>query len=155
MVFDHLDKKRTKIAVEAALERYRIYKYLTFEEREASTTASYSDTPRSITNVTSDQTASIAIYNVDEHNKRVTYCERVEQAIERLPHAEKFLIEQRYLCKEADYITDYNVYCFKFDPPISEKTYAKIRWRALAKLALNMNIGVPKGDDGDGIEVSG
>lgn len=30
----------------------------------------------------------------------------------------------------------------KFQPPISEKTYAKIRWKAFYKLALNLNIAV-------------
>jgi hypothetical protein len=40
--------------VEAAFEKYRIFKYLTFEEREAKTTANYDTQPRSQTNVTSD-----------------------------------------------------------------------------------------------------
>ncbi|WP_345739415.1 hypothetical protein [Virgibacillus salarius] len=37
-----LDRKQTQKAVEAALEKYRIYKYLTFE-RESSTTSHIDD----------------------------------------------------------------------------------------------------------------
>jgi ArpU family phage transcriptional regulator len=136
-----IDRKRTQAAVEAALEKYRIYKYLSVEEREASTTAAYSDMPRSSpTNVTSDQTASIAVHNVDSAAFRKEYCERVERAVKRMPKMESFLIESRYMTKEHDYITDQRVYSFVFQPPIAEKTYSKIRWRAFYKLALDLRI---------------
>ncbi|SMF88045.1 phage transcriptional regulator, ArpU family [Paenibacillus uliginis N3/975] len=139
-----IDRKKTQAAVEAAFEKYRIYKYLTFEEREASITASYEDRPSGPTNVTSDQTASIAIYNVDSSKHRNDYCDRIERLVKRLPRMEKFLIEERYMTTEHDYITDQKVYSFSFQPPISEKTYSKIRWRAFYKLALNMNLVVEK-----------
>lgn len=48
------------------------------------------------------------------------------------------------MSEEAEYITDYNVYCFKFQPPISAVTYSNIRWKAFYKLALNLNIAVTK-----------
>ncbi|MCY9765030.1 transcriptional regulator [Paenibacillus alvei] len=137
-----LDRKKTQTAVEDALEKYRIFKYVSFEEREASITASYSDMPRSNTNVTSDQTADIAIYNTDMQEARKTYCDRIERAVRRLPRMERFLIEERYMSDDAEYITDYNVYCFKFQPPIGKDTYAKIRWKAFYKLALSLNIQV-------------
>jgi ArpU family phage transcriptional regulator len=137
-----LDRKKTKAAVESALEHYRICKYLTFEERETSITASTEERFHGPTNVTSDQTSSIATYNVDEQERRKRYCERVERAVHHLPKMERFLIEERYMSQDADYLTDYKVYCFKFQPPISEKTYSKIRWQAFYKLALNLNIAV-------------
>ncbi|OAZ43387.1 ArpU family phage packaging/lysis transcriptional regulator [Paenibacillus polymyxa] len=141
-----IDRKQTQAAVEAALEKYRIYKYLSVEEREASTTAAYSDMPRSSpTNVTSDQTANIAIYNVDSQTYREEYCKRVERAVKRMPKMESFLIESRYMTKEHDYITDQRVYSFVFQPPISEPTYRKIRWRAFYKLALDLKIIVEGG----------
>ncbi len=136
-----IDRKRTQAAVEAALEKYRIYKYLSFDARQASITAAYSDMPRrSPTNVTSDQTASIAIYNTDQATYRQDYCDRVERAVQRMPQMERFLIEQRYLTTESDYITDQRVYELIFDPPISWPTYSKIRWRAFHKLALDLQI---------------
>jgi ArpU family phage transcriptional regulator len=145
-----LDRKATQKAVEAALGRYRLYKYLTFDEREASITASYELREGGRSNKTSDQTAEIAAYNVDEQAKRRAYCERIERAVRKLPRMERFLIEERYMCADAEYLTDYNVYTQKFQPPISENTYAKIRWRAFYKIALSLNIAVVKGKEEDG-----
>jgi ArpU family phage transcriptional regulator len=142
-----LDRKATQKAVEAALERYRLYKYLTFEEREASITSSPEPRYHGPTNKTGDQTADVAIYNVDEQERRRQYCERIERAVKRLPRMERFLIEERYMCSDAEYLTDYNVYMQKFQPPISENTYAKIRWRAFYKIALSLNIAVVKGKE--------
>ncbi|MBO9599699.1 MAG: transcriptional regulator [Cohnella sp.] len=144
-----LDRKATQKAVEAALERYRLNKYLTFEEREASVTASYELRDGGRTNVTSDQTAAIAMHNVDEREKRRQFCEWIERAVNRLPRMERFLISERYMSADAQYITDYNVYTQQFQPPISEKKYAIIRWRAFYKLALSLNIAVIKGSEQD------
>ncbi|MDY7222119.1 ArpU family phage packaging/lysis transcriptional regulator [Halalkalibacterium halodurans] len=146
MSFDlpELDQKKTKEAVEAALEKYRLFKYLTFEEREASITASPDERFHGPTNQTSDQTAQVAIYNADQQEYRRQYCERIERAVKRLPPLERFLIERRYMAEDADYKTDMQVYCFEFQPPMSESRYSKIRWRAFYKLALNLNIAVTK-----------
>jgi ArpU family phage transcriptional regulator len=139
-----LDRKKTQKAVEAALSKYRLYKYLTFDEREATITASYEAREGGRTNKTSDQTATVAVYNVDEYEKRKAYCDRVERAVRRLPRMERFLIEERYMGADSEYITDYHVYCQRFNPPISEGTYSKIRWRAFYKLALILKIEVVK-----------
>ncbi|GIO10211.1 ArpU family transcriptional regulator [Brevibacillus reuszeri] len=139
-----LDRKKTQKAVESALSKYRLYKYLSFEEREASVTASYEGREGGRSNMTSDQTGSIAVHNIDSQVERKTYCERVERAVNRLPRMEKFLIQERYMSQDSEYITDYSVYCHKFNPPISEGTYGKIRWKAFYKIALSMNIEVLK-----------
>ncbi|WEG13986.1 transcriptional regulator [Pullulanibacillus sp. KACC 23026] len=141
-----LDRKATQSKVEEHLERYRLFKYLTFEERETSITASSEIRYHGPTNQTSDQTGSIAIYNVDELAKRKQFCDRVEWAVKRLPKMERFLIESRYMCEDAEYITDFAVYYHRFQPPISIKTYAKVRWKAFYKLALNLNIAVTKNE---------
>lgn len=139
-----LDRKATKAKVEEHLERYRLFKYLTYEEREASITASSEVRYHGATNVTGDQTGSIAIYNAELQMQRKQFCERIERAVSRLPKMEKFLIEERYMSVDADYLTDFNVYCHKFQPPISIVTYDKIRWKAFYRLALNLNIAVTK-----------
>ncbi|PLR93208.1 ArpU family phage packaging/lysis transcriptional regulator [Bacillus sp. T33-2] len=139
-----LDRKATQEAVESALERYRLFKYLTFEEREASITASTEVRYHGPTNQTSDQTGDIAIFNTDIQQQRKSYCERIERAVSRLPKMEQFLIEERYMCQDAEYLTDFAVYCHKFQPPISHTYYGKIRWRAFYRLALNLNIAVTK-----------
>ncbi|EQB35032.1 hypothetical protein M948_18175 [Virgibacillus sp. CM-4] len=139
-----LDRKATQREVEDALEKYRIFKYLAFEEREASITAAYDDIGGGKANTISDQTGSIATHNISEQEKRKRYCERIDRAVRRLPKMERFLIEERYLKEDAEYLTDINVYCFKFQPPISAMTYSKLRWKAFYKLALNLNIAVTK-----------
>lgn len=145
-----LDRKKTQKAVEAALSKYRLYKYLTFEEREASITASYEGREGGRSNQTSDQTGSIAAYNIDSQAERRAYCERVERVVNRLPRMEKFLIQERYMSEDSEYLTDFNVYCHKFQPPISEGTYSKIRWKAFYKLALALDIAVEKEGGGNG-----
>lgn len=139
-----LDRKATQKAVEEALEKYRIFKYVYFDEKEPNITSAIDEVGGGRSNVPGDQTANIAIHNVDEKEKRRKYCERIERAVKRLPPMERFLIETRYMADDAEYITDYHVYCFKFQPPISERTYAKIRWKAFYKLALHLNIAVTK-----------
>lgn len=140
-----LDRRRTQQAVESALEKYRIFKTITFDEREANTTAGYSDMPRSYTGTTTDQTASIAIHNVDVPAQRRAYCERIERAVRRLHPKERLLIEERYM--KEDYVYDFAVYNQKFNPPISKGTYIKIRWKAFYKLALTLDIAVEKTDE--------
>lgn len=139
-----LDRKATQEKVEEYLAKYRLFKYLEFEEREVSITASTVERFHGPTNQTSDSTGSIAIFNVDEQQRRKQLCDRIEWAVKRLPPMERFLIEARYMCEDAEYITDFNVYYHKFKPPISEKTYSKVRWKAFYKLALNLNIAVTK-----------
>lgn len=139
-----IDREQTQAAVEAAFERYRINKFLTFEEREATTTAAWSATPRSDTGTTSDQTGNIAIYNVDGLAARREYCKRIEGMVSRLPKMEKFLIETKYMSNDHDYITNERVYSLEFKPPISFGTYKKLRWKAFYKLALHLNLIVEK-----------
>lgn len=143
-VLPELDRDATKAEVEDHFGKYRLFKYLTFEKREATVTSSTTERFHGPTNVTSDQTSSIAIYNVDEQEKRKSFCEWTERAVKRLPPMERFLIEERYMSHEAEYLTDFNVYFHKFQPPISEKKYSKVRWRAFYKLALDLNIAVVK-----------
>lgn len=145
-----LDRKGTKEAVVDALETYRVSKYLTYEEQEASLTASYSERLHGPTNETSDQTADVAVNNITNKNKqeaRKRYCERIERAVKRLPRMERKLIEERYMGDNSEYLTDYAVYNHHFNPPISEGTYGKIRWKAFYKLALSLNIEIVKGKE--------
>lgn len=145
-VLPEIDRKATQQAVEGKLETYRLFKYLTYDEREASITASTEIRYHGPTNTTGDQTGNIAIHNVDEQAKRKQFCERMEKAVQRLPKKERFLIEERYMSVDSEYITDFNVYCFKFQPAISHVTYGKYRWRAFYRLALTLNIVVTKED---------
>ncbi|BFH65089.1 MULTISPECIES: ArpU family phage packaging/lysis transcriptional regulator [Paenibacillus] len=129
-----LDRRKTQNAIEALLEKYRIYKTITFEAKEASITASYTERFHGPTNVTSDQTAQIAAYNVDVPAARRAYCEMIEAIVERLGEREQLIIRERYM--KQDDVFDYKVYNYILDPPVSKDTYTKIRARAFYKLAL-------------------
>ncbi|MEK3733659.1 MULTISPECIES: ArpU family phage packaging/lysis transcriptional regulator [Paenibacillus] len=133
-VLPELDRRKTQRAVEAIFEKYRIYKTITFEVREASITASYTERFHGPTNVTSDQTAQVAVYNVDMPAARQRYCEMIESIVERLGEREQLLIRERYM--KQDDVFDYKVYNYIFDPPVSKDTYVKIRSKAFYKLAL-------------------
>ncbi|WP_078392029.1 ArpU family phage packaging/lysis transcriptional regulator [Shouchella patagoniensis] len=138
-----LDKQKTKEEVEEALNKYRMYKYLAFEDRETSTTSSWKETVVSQSGTT-DQTASAAIYNADTKAYQKRYCERVERAVRRLPQYEQFLVERRYMDREADYMTDLKMYTHAFQPPIGHKFYYKLKWKAFYKLALALDLNVTK-----------
>ncbi|CAH1215135.1 hypothetical protein PAECIP111891_04213 [Paenibacillus allorhizoplanae] len=146
-IFPDLDGGETKKALMGVFEHYHLCKYMEFVEREATLTASYEDRPSGPTNVTSDQTSNIAIYNVDEKARRKAFCERVERAVRHLAPKERLLIEERYLKpydKNGEPIKDYQVYNFVFNPAIGKDQYTKIRKTALYKLALNLRIDVEK-----------
>lgn len=140
-----LDRKRTQAAVESALEKYRIFKAITIEDREASTTAGYNERFHGPTNTTSDQTSSIAIHNVDTNAARIKYCEWIEKNVKKLHPKERLLIEERYM--KDDYVYDWMVYQQIFNPPVSPGTYKKIRWKAFYKLALSLNIEVEANEE--------
>lgn len=140
-----LDRSATKEKVEEAFRKYRTAKYLTFDDHEASITAGYEERFHGPTNETSDQTAQVAVANVDEQDRRKRYCERIERAVCRLPNLERQLIEKRYMVEDADYKTDMKVYTFELQ--VSQVKYGDIRWRAFYKLALNLNIAVLKRED--------
>ncbi|WP_084692375.1 ArpU family phage packaging/lysis transcriptional regulator [Parafrankia elaeagni] len=134
------EKKKIRKAVEGELERYRIYKTTALVRREVQSTPSYEPRYHGPTNKRSDQTARAAIFNVEEERKREGFCNLIDQAVGSLPEKERFLIEQRYIGKDSEYISDCKLYSFIFDPPISEPTYSKIRNRAIIKLALSLGI---------------
>lgn len=131
-------KKEIRSAIENELERYHIYKYTLFHDREVSTTSNISDIPRGFTGTTSDQTGNVAAYNVDEPARRRVFCERIEKAVEQLPRKERFLITERYMKRDMPF--DYTVYSLLMDPPVAEATYSKIKNRAMAMLALMLDI---------------
>lgn len=129
-----LDRRRTQVAIENMLEKYRIFKTVTFEAREASTTYSYIERFHGATNSISDQTATIASYNVDIPAARRAYCSAIDSVVERLDTREQQLVRERYMKRDETY--DYTIYNHVFDPPVSKDTYVKIRSKAFYKMAL-------------------
>lgn len=138
-----LDKQKTKEAVEEAFVKYRMYKYLQFDDREAAITSPFKDVVVK-TSGTSDKTADTAIYNADMKEYQKRFCEKLERVVKHLPTLEQFLVEKRYMDRNAEYMTDLKMYNFVFQPPISAKFYYKLQRNAFYKIALAMNFNVEK-----------
>ncbi|WP_172199875.1 ArpU family phage packaging/lysis transcriptional regulator [Saccharibacillus qingshengii] len=132
-----LDRRKTQAAIEGAMEKYRMYKTITFEAREARITSSYNEVPSGFTGTLSDSTAAAAVYNVDMPAARAAYCERIERIVERLNERERLLLRERYM--KQDDVFDYKVYNHVFDPPVSKDTYVKVRTAAFYKMALMLS----------------
>ncbi|MDT2269149.1 transcriptional regulator [Paenibacillus larvae] len=97
------------------------------------------------TNVTSDQTANIAIYNIDVPAARKAHIQRIDRAVARLHPKEQLLIRERYLkmimCLIMSSITIFLTRLLVI------RAYAKIRWKAFYGLALALNIAVEKSNN--------
>ncbi|WP_409346812.1 transcriptional regulator [Paenibacillus sp. MBLB4367] len=129
------DWKVTRAAFNAIFEKYRSYKAaVNFRAKEATITPAYVPRYHGATNATSDQTAEIAIYNVDNQIERQTYCEKIETAVSELEEDEKKIICERYMKRSR--VLDYVVFKHVMDPAICERTYSKIRKKSFDKLLL-------------------
>lgn len=129
-----LDRRQTQIAIEGLLEKYRIFKTVTFEAKEAGITYSYTERFHGPTNTVTDQTAALAAHNVDVPAARRAFCTVIDSVVERLETREQQLVHERYMKRDETY--DYTVYNHVFDPPVSKDTYVKIRSKAFYKMAL-------------------
>lgn len=125
-----LDGKKVQKAIERVFKDYRLYKVITFDEREATLTASYELREGTSGGMHSDQTGSIAVHNA-EIQARSDYCQRIERFVTRLPGREKHLVQARYM--KDDYVTDTLVYG---EMGVGDRLYRNIRAAAFYKLAM-------------------
>lgn len=134
-----VDGEKTKAAVEAALERYRMYLLTVPDEFLPRVTQTFSLVPPSNTNEFYSSTESVAIQKVDFEQQRAEYIERMRRAVNRLNKIERELIVKRYMSFEESY--DYEVYN---DMGISESKYYRLREKSFYKLAFALRIEVYK-----------
>lgn len=131
-----LDGKKTQKTIEAAFEKFKIYQFTTFDEMEASLTASYDLREGSSGGTVTDQTAKIATYNVDTPAQRRMYMDKIRKCVSRLPRQERMLIEVKYM-SEDERVTDLEVYNTHL--LVSVKKYESLRRDAFYKLAFMFN----------------
>ncbi|WP_028593234.1 ArpU family phage packaging/lysis transcriptional regulator [Paenibacillus assamensis] len=132
-----LHARRTSRKVEERLESARLYKKFGCIRREARVTAVYSDTPRSNTNVKSDQTAMLATYNVDREERLQHEYDQVIKAVSQLTDMHRRIIEMRYLGDDG--VTDIHVYV---DMHMSERSYYYAKSKAMKQLAYALRLEV-------------
>lgn len=131
-----INREETKKAVEAALEKYRIFKLSIPEEQLPRLTQTFSFLPPSQTNQNHSQTEEIAIKKVDRERYVKDFTRNVQRAINRLSHLERAIIIKRYT---EDDVYDYNVY---LDLHLSERKYYRLKGKALLRLAVALHIEV-------------
>lgn len=136
-----IDREKTKMAVEKALEMYRMYSLQVSLDRMPSITASYSLAPAA-SNLPSSSTENAAIANIDYEQKRVKYINWIVSAVNRLSKTERAIIYKRYL--QDDEMFDYQIYR---DLNMSERNYYRIKSRMFYKLAFALKIEVYKGGE--------
>jgi len=132
-----VDKVATYRVVEREFELYRLNKFCEINTDEPAVTQSYEyRLHNGATGMINDSTARAGIKNA-EIKDRLMHCKRIEAIVNKLHPVERLIIENRYM---KEYMKDYQVYNFVFDPPISEKTYRKWRWNAVQRIASALNI---------------
>lgn len=136
-ILPKIDEKKTKDAVEAALEKYRIYLLSVTEEKVPKITASYSLQPPSFTNEFHSPVENAVIDKVDMERERENYIEWIRRGVNRLNFKERELIIKRYL--EDEEIFDYELYN---EMKMSERKFYRLKARAFYKLAFALKIEV-------------
>lgn len=134
-----VDGEKTKEAVEAALEKYRMYMLTVPDEYLPRVTQTYSLVPPSNTNAFHSSTEDVAIKKADFERERDEYMERIRRVVNRLNKTERELIIKRYLSNEEMY--DYELYN---EMGMSESKYYRLKARAFYKLAFILRIEVYK-----------
>jgi ArpU family phage transcriptional regulator len=137
-----IDREKTKLAVEAALEKYRFYLLSVPEEKLPKITATYSITPPAFSNQFHSSTENAVIDKVDFESERDEYIELIRKAVNRLNYKERELMIRRYLSDEEVY--DYELYN---DTGYSERKYYRLKARIFYKLAFLLRIEVYKNEE--------
>uniref|UniRef100_A0A7U3YCX9 Phage transcriptional regulator, ArpU family n=1 Tax=Geobacillus sp. (strain Y4.1MC1) TaxID=581103 RepID=A0A7U3YCX9_GEOS0 len=139
-----IDRVATKKAVEAALEKYRVYLLTLRLDQLPKVTQHYSLVPPSNTNKFHSSTEEMAIRSADYERERDEYVKRMAAAVNRLSKWERAIIIRRYMSEDDVY--DYEIYN---DLGMSERKYYRIKSRAFYKLAFALKIEVYKKEESE------
>jgi ArpU family phage transcriptional regulator len=117
---DQVDKRATRKKVESLLETVRLYQTLGGVRK---------DNGRQYAPKVAEEAAEYNVASASEGQAALLHAE-VEQALSRLDEQEEEIIRRRYLQKEKmlDYLLCYEV-------NLSERTYRRVKARAMEKLA--------------------
>jgi ArpU family phage transcriptional regulator len=132
-----IDRDATRKKVEGMLEKVSVYNQIGFVRREIRTTSSYEHRFNVHTHAVSKVTEQTAVYNVDNEERMQQLCEQVEQAVQCLDAKEQEIIRRRYLQRDSDYDC---LLCHELN--LSERTYRRIKAKAIAKLAFMLRLEV-------------
>lgn len=135
-----INLEMTRRNVEEKLETARLYKHIGFIRREVKVTSSPEPRYHGSTNTVSSATEKAAVWNADHEERMRTAYEDVERAIQSLPDKQQEIIRMRYL-NSLDGELDYQV-CQEVH--LSERTYRRVKAKAMINLALALRLEVWK-----------
>lgn len=132
-----IDREKTKEAVEAELEKYRMCLLMVDEDVLPKVTQTFSLVPPSNTNEFHSSTENAAIDNITQQHELNKYLQKVRTAVNRLSLQERQIIIKRYFEEDVEF--DYRIYN---DMGLSERQYYRIKARAFYKLAFLLKVEV-------------
>ncbi|PAQ15053.1 ArpU family transcriptional regulator [Bacillaceae bacterium SAOS 7] len=132
-----IDREATKAAVEASLEKYRLFLLTQTEEMTPKITAAYSMLPPAPNNQFHSSTEDMAIERADREAECYKYIKWITRAVNRLSYVERSIIVSRYMIDNEVY--DYQIYNRL---GMSQRQYYRIKSTAFYKLALALKIEV-------------
>lgn len=133
-----VNRSATRKMVEQYLSMARLYKRTGIVRREMKMTTSYEPRFHGATNQVGKPVEEIALHNVDKEAYMKLVHDNVMKAVEHLGDMERELIENCYLnphVQKPDYLL-----CF--DLNVSERTFRRIKARAITELAFMLGIEV-------------
>ncbi|CEG29813.1 ArpU family phage packaging/lysis transcriptional regulator [Bacillus sp. B-jedd] len=132
-----IDREATKKAVEAALEKYRIFLLTQSPDKQPKVTQNFSMEMPAYSNQFHSSTEEAAIKNADYEMEREQYIRRIVLAVNRLSHWERSIIIMRYMSQEDYY--DYELYN---EMGMSERKYYRLKAKAFYRLAFALKVEV-------------
>ncbi|MBA2943375.1 ArpU family transcriptional regulator [Paenibacillus sp. CGMCC 1.16610] len=117
---NQIDKRATRKRVESLLETVRLYQTLGSVRKDSAMHDAHK---------VAEMSAEYIVASAREEQAALLYAE-VEQALSRLDEQEEEIIRRRYLQKEK--VLDY-LLCYEVN--MSERTYRRVKARAIEKLA--------------------
>ncbi|MED2766064.1 ArpU family phage packaging/lysis transcriptional regulator [Bacillus thuringiensis] len=144
-VLSKIDRATTQRKVEGVLESVRIYKQFGTLRKEMRITSSYERREHGSTHIVGKPVEDVAMANIQQ-SEREEWLEdmscRVEEALSRFGNGEagnlqRDIIVKRYL--EDEDVCDYMIYN---EMGMSERTYRRVKARALYKLAFALRLEV-------------
>ncbi|MEK4228953.1 ArpU family phage packaging/lysis transcriptional regulator [Solibacillus sp. FSL H8-0538] len=132
-----IDEKKTKLALEKVLDKYREY-LMTLPSSEMPTiTPSYSIIPPSNTNTFNSKTENVAIERAEYELARTKFMNKIIDALQTLKEEERLIIVDRFLAEDIKF--DIDIWT---DLAVGKNKYYKLKWQAMLRMAFALKIEV-------------
>lgn len=138
----NIDGKATQVAVEKQLRQYRTYQLTTPEEFLPTITPKYTMEMPSFGGGVHSKVESAAIKSVDNYREAMKFFEKFNRAFYKLSKKERQIIVLAYL----DEVPRYN-YEVASELSVAERTYFRIKQKAMYTLALALQVIVYQEDE--------